>query len=631
MLAATPACVFLREGTAERPLVADVQFLGNEDVGDDDLAAAIVHQPTSWLPFTEGHYLDPAAVERDVERIERYYQARGYYRADVEGWRLGSSRKGRVDLGFVIEEGSPTRVRELVVAGLADVPEPDRLFVLTDLPLHEGEIVTETAYDATLRELRERLRQRGYAYAEVEGVVRVHPEDGTAEVRFDADTGERFRLGPITVQGTEAVSKKPILWAAALESGMRYDETALDDAQGDVYDLGVFRAVTVDVLDPADGTRRLPVVIRVREAPLQAVEVGVGGGADFASQRVRGRVTWRHRDLFGGLDKLETTLRGGWAVVPTVVDPFHDGPIWGADVTFQRPNFLLRRHLLGAQLRYDHEVEPAFDVDSARAAVGVDRTGDWYGIGAGYGLELYRLTNFRTAPPSVEEDERFRPDRCPEPCTISFVEPRAWIDRRDSVLTPHRGWYAALLLEKGGGLLGGTHEYWKVSPEVRAYVTPFERGRLTIAGRARVGWLAAQSGGSPVVRRWFGGGPDSHRGYGARRLSPMVAARGPGTVPIGGDYLVESSLETRFRITGNFDGALFVDAGQVGFSKEETFDPANFAWAVGPGLRYRTPIGPVRLDIGYRVSAPERRTVDAANERVDEPLWTFHLGIGEAF
>lgn len=631
----TSACVHLREGTRERPLVAAVEFLGNENVPDDELAAAVQSQATSALPFSDPQLLDPDVARTDMERIERFYRARGFYDAEVTAWRLARPEhtKKRVSLGFVVEEGPRTRVRALVISGIEDLPAGDRSFVTGGLPLQEGDVVTEPAYDQTRRMIRDRLRMRGYAHAEVEGEVRVYPDRSSAEVVFAAEPGDRYRFGKITIDGNEAVSRKPILWAAsAIDPGDRYDESAVEEAQGNVYDLGVFRAVSVEVQDPVAGTDRLPVVVRVREAPLQAVEVGVGGGVDQASQRARTRATWRHRNLFGGLETVETTVRGGWAVVPGIVDPFHDGPIWGAETTLRRPNFIRRNHVLGGRLNYDHEVEAAYDVDSARAAVGVDRTGSWYGIGASYGLQLYRLSSFRVAPPALEERRHARPDRCQEPCLISFVEPHAWIDRRDDVVQPRHGWHASLRLEKGGGPLGGTHEYVKASPEVRAYVTPtLGRERWTFAARTRMGWLLPQSGESPSVRRFFGGGPDSHRGYAVNRLSPMVVARDGGTVPIGGDYLVESSLETRFNLTRRFSGAAFVDAGQVGFDRTRTFQPSDFALAIGPGLRYRTPVGPIRLDVGYRVRSPDRRTIDVANEPVREPLWTFHLGIGEAF
>lgn len=633
LLLVAPACVHFRQGSEKRPLLSDVEFLGNERLSDRELAAAVQSQKTSLLPFTAPFYLDADIARTDIERLERFYHSRGFYQAQVRSWRIARSHEERVSLGFVIDEGPRTRVKQLSFVGLDDLSEGDRRFVTRGLPLRKGDVVSEDAYDLTRRLVEDRLRMRGYAFAEVEGEVRVYPDSSTAEVIFAAAPGKRYRFGKVTIAGNDEVSRRPILWAAsAIEPGGRYDERDVDEAQGDVYDLGVFRAVSVDIQDPVDGSDRLPVVVHVREAHLQGVEAGVGGGADQSSQRVRTRATWRHKDLFGGLDLLETTARGGWAVVPGIVDPFHHGPIWGGEATFRRPNFLLRDHVLSSRASYDHDIEAAYDVDSARATVGIDRDVAWYGIGAAYGLELYKLSSFRLAPAALNEKAHARPDRCPEPCTISFVEPHAWIDRRDDLVQPRHGWHASVRLEKGGGPLGGTHEYIKASPEVRAYLTPsFGDSRWTFAGRGKFGWLLPQSGESPSVRRFFAGGPDSHRGYAVRRLSPMVAAKGAGTVPIGGDYLVESSGETRFHVTGNFSGAVFVDAGQVGFDEREAFRPSNLAIAVGPGIRYATPIGPVRFDIGYRLRSPEQRTIDVANEPVDEPLWAFHLGIGESF
>ncbi len=631
MFALASGCTTWRRGTAEKPVVTRVEFLGNERVGDRELQPIIRAQESAWQPFANPRRFDADGMDEDVLRILRYYRARGFYDARVDGWRLAGDGRGRASVGFVIDEGKPSRVRSFEVQGVEEIPGSDRRFVLRDLPLGLGQRFDERLHDQTKGLIEQRLRQRGYAHAEVSGEVVIDPVARTARVTYRADTGERYKLGAITVTGAEATSNRPILYASALRSGQLFDESKIDDAQGRIFDLGVYRAVAIEPGEPTPDDR-LPINIRVREGPLQAFEWGVGGGIDRTMQRVRTRVTWRHRDLFGGLDHFEATMRMGYAVLPTIADPIRDGPIWGAEAQFRRPNFLDRRVTLASQLRLDHMLYEAYTEDSARGTVGLERRIWEVGLGAAYGLHLYRLTQLRTVTGAEDVPPNASPDRCPEPCTISFLETRAWWDHRDDVVEPRRGWYVETVLEQGGGVvLGGTHEYQRANPEARVFATPdVGERRLTLAARVEAGFMLPAGGPSPVVRRFFGGGPDSHRGYATHRLSPKVHRKGGGTVPIGGDNLFESSFETRVWIGHRIIGVAFVDAGAVEF-RRNTLDPNRIAWAVGPGLRYLSPIGPVRLDVGYLIRSPRQRTLDAPYDVVREPLWAVHVGLGEAF
>lgn len=632
-LFACTGCVWKR-GTAEKPVLTAVEFDGNKRIKDKELAAAIRTSATGKLPFSEAQKLDGDVVRSDLERVLRYYRARGYYGTEIEGWRLARSSKGKARLSIILKEGKPTRIRRFVVEGIDGLEDDDRRYVLEELPLHDGTLLDEANYDLTKKILEERLRIVGYAKAEVDG--KVYVEQGASEggfhseVIYTAEPGEKYRLGEITVQGNGSISKKPILLAARLEPGQTFSSRRMDEAQGNVYDLGVFRAVAIETGEPLEGNI-LPVTIGVREAPLQAFETGVGGGIDQQSQRVRTRVTWRHKDLLGGLELIETTIRGGYAVLPNIVEPEHDGPIWGAEAKFRRPNFLNRNVVLTSRLDYDHAIQEAYDEDSARGSVGIERHIWEIGLGAAYGLHVYRLSDFRTVTGPAGTSSKLSPDRCPTPCTISFFEPRVWWDHRDDPVEPRRGWYAALALEQGGGILGGTHDYSRANPELRVYMTPrLAQNRTTFAGRVETGWMLPENGASPVVRRFYSGGPDSHRGYATRRLSPMVNQRGGGEVPIGGDNLFEASLETRVWATDKLIGVAWIDAGAVENTRK-TLDPNRMAIASGPGLRYITPIGPVRLDVGYRFKEPVIRTLDVPRDRVRDPKWTFHVGLGEAF
>jgi translocation and assembly module TamA len=270
---------------------------------------------------------------------------------------------------------------------------------------------------------------------------------------------------------------------------------------------------------------------------------------------------------------------------------------------------------------------------------------------------------------------------CPRTtCKLSYLEQQVTWDRRDDRLEPQRGYYLSISFQEGGGPLGGTFSYLRVEPDARFYASFFKGQRLTLAARVHFGSLFPASGQtSPIISRFYAGGAASERGFNYRRLSPLFAAGtstvpphnglittlgAPDgiTVPIGGNGLAEGSFEIRYNITGNLVLATFLDMGFVtvdnlvdGWRRQPNYFFGNMQYAVGLGLRYRTIVGPIRLDIARRlpigppltiVNQPIPVNLPAADTtcfgigflggkgtRAGSPegVCAFHLSIGEAF
>jgi translocation and assembly module TamA len=250
---------------------------------------------------------------------------------------------------------------------------------------------------------------------------------------------------------------------------------------------------------------------------------------------------------------------------------------------------------------------------------------------------------------------------------LSYLEEAITWDRRDDPLEPRRGTYASLSLQEGGGPLGGTYKYLRVLPEVRGYLT-FGGGPVTLASRLSVGELYTASGNptdSAVDTRFYAGGAFSMRGFNERRLSPLLLTTPPATsgnpqptpfsLPIGGNGLFDGSFEVRWYATSHFVFAAFLDVGQVTEGQLGVSELGHLLYAVGPGVRYLTPIGPIRLDLGVRLPfgrPPPLFVPDATGRiveqayavnttcfgiggKVDTPvgdsLCALHISIGEAF
>jgi outer membrane translocation and assembly module TamA len=200
---------------------------------------------------------------------------------------------------------------------------------------------------------------------------------------------------------------------------------------------------------------------------------------------------------------------------------------------------------------------------------------------------------------------------------LFWVDQQLAYDRRDDPLDARRGFYAEVRAEEGNGWI-------QVTPEARGYV-PLGR-RWVLAARLRGG--RTLSGESPLTRRYFSGGGTSHRGFAFRRLAPWVETTEGERAPVGGQALVETSVEARIellKVRGRWLGTvLFLDGGDV-TERASELSATNLHWAAGTGLRYDTPVGDLRLDFGWRLNRVTQADPDP------DRRWALHFSLGEAF
>ena len=192
----------------------------------------------------------------------------------------------------------------------------------------------------------------------------------------------------------------------------------------------------------------------------------------------------------------------------------------------------------------------------------------------------------------------------------------------DDALNPHSGTVLTLHLLDAARALHGSYHFQEVMAEGRAFLPM--GSTVVLANRARIGSLfAASVEDMPFSARYFLGGSTSVRGWGRFEISPLD----PQGLPIGGRSLVELSSELRFPISGKLHGVAFLDAGRVGADSND-YGFGDLRYAVGPGLRYLTPIGPVRVDLGIQLNPIPGLLINGVPER---RRWRLHFSIGQAF
>jgi outer membrane protein assembly factor BamA len=193
----------------------------------------------------------------------------------------------------------------------------------------------------------------------------------------------------------------------------------------------------------------------------------------------------------------------------------------------------------------------------------------------------------------------------------------------DNVLNAHRGYQIAFHAEEAGRLLPGTFNYYATSLDGRHYL-PFSE-KVVLASRLQLGNIrpvGLDQVNVPFSKKYFLGGATSIRGWGRYEVSPLSEG-----VPIGGDSMFAFTEELRALVRGNFGGVLFFDAGNV-WADSWGIRLGDLRYAVGPGLRYQTPIGPIRFDFGWQLNPTPELVV---NGQPQHRRWRMHFSIGQAF
>jgi translocation and assembly module TamA len=610
----------------EAPVVRALRIEGNQAISSRQIKDKILTAKTGWWPFATKQYFDPVSWEADLRRIVRLYETRGYYQARIAQEQAIPQPKG-VNLEVKVDEGQVTKVGTFELRGLEALSEADREAALVKMPLKVGAPFDESDWDSAKSGIIPRLHDRGYAKATVEGEALVDVKTHLAAVTIVVHPGVRYHFGAIDVKTAPAPHVPPVfVWEQArlaIHEGALYSDEALEEAQRRVFGMGVFGSVSVTAGTADEATAVLPVVVTVREAPFRTLRLGAGVVIDQIHEEARLIGDWTHRNFLGGTRKLTIHAEAGWAFLPNIYAvatndqsvAARSGPVADLGATFEQPR-LGGHPSLKQQSSIDlsRTIQETYDNLGGRLAAGVV----WQprarvSIFPAYHLEVDYLNgspinSAATAPLTL--GCQTTSGSCV--VVLSYLEEVVTWDHRDKPLEPRNGFYTSLSLQEGGGPLQGDFGYFRVLPDLRAYVSFLDDNALTFAARLQVGELWSISGESAVVIRFYGGGANSMRGFSERRLSPLLQAPIPGavavngmvpteTVPIGGNGMFMGSFEARYSVLDNVRVATFVDVGQVTTGLFEVSDLPGVLWAVGVGLRYLTPIGPLRLDLARRL------------------------------
>ncbi len=681
-IAAIPA---LARAQLQPLLVRHVSFKGNHAVDPDVLAASIVTTQSDFFARTglvrslglgQKRFFNQTEFIRDIFRIEVVFRRSGYPDATVD--TVVKRSPGAVDVTFKITEGRPVRLHSFTIDGLDSVENAWQVRI--DLPIRVNDVASDYKVHEASDTITLRLRNRGYPTAYVDFVEQEHGARENA--RLIAHPGRYSTFGAITVR--DSGGTVDTAYAAALilaRPGDEYRVNKIVESQRALYtsDLYAFATVNVDAAHFTANDSVVPIAVKVVPGPGHRAKASVGYGTDDC---LRTGVGWTARnfpgsvlvfDVTGQLSKIGVGSPLGFGLDRNLCATLRNDSIgsreanYGLNASLRRNAFLAPANSAVLSLFATQHSE--FEVYLRRefgASFSVTRS-----TSANVPITIaYRIASGTTSanPASfcaffltcqAADIAALQERRFQGTLTLSAIRQRV-----NNPLDPFRGSILSASATVSSRFLGSstTQQFTRFIGDAAIFV-PVTR-RTILAGHLRAGLILApetdlgdSTRGSfvPPDQRFYAGGANDVRGYDQNELGPLVYVVPADSVkggvvptsatrvaPTGGTRLLVGNLEARMPtplFAGRLRFAVFVDAGALWRQGE----PSTIRVTPGVGLRYSSPLGPIRFDLGYNSYALQAGPLFAINRdgtlsqlqtdyvKARSQNWTLHFSIGQAF
>jgi outer membrane protein insertion porin family/translocation and assembly module TamA len=659
LLGVLTGCTSIPQGKSG---IDEVNIRGADEVDESDTLDKIATAETpKFLGVIRGvvydyEIFDRFVLQRDLARIERFYRARGFYDARARAGQVIQKNNNHVRVEIIVEEGPPIIVTDLEVVWPKESKVPDDVklhaYLAAKKDVRPKKPFDEDGFASGQDDVKKAVTDAGFAYAKVTRNADVDIANHTAVVTYTVEPDLPAKFGTVTIQGldpdaagplTPEIPEDVVRRTINIHPGEDYSTADIDSASSALTDLEVFASVdiTPQLSDPPPADHVVNLIVKVQPSKLRSLRLGGGVELDEIQTNVHGVVGWEDHNFLGGLRDLTVSVKPAIVLFPLRIGNFGDGvkqllPAERLHIQLKQPAFIEARTsgFITPDLNVFPILVPGYNPDSPvigyiepKTQVGINR----------YFLRKFYVQLSHTVQVEYPFAYRGALDPNLQVLTLSYPDLTTTLDFTDNRVHPHEGIFIGNDFQIAG--VGGVARDVKIRPEVRVYV-PLHR-RITWASRATVGFLYPLNYGKynlndstnniesgevrdleiRLFRGFYSGGPTSNRGYAVNTIAPHITVPflnptsvqqetsqgcfAPGAdpslckTPIGGLGIWELSTEFRFQITKPISVATFVDASDV--SPEQSIRLNHPHLSTGAGVRYDTPVGPLRVDIGYRI------------------------------
>ncbi len=544
----------------------ELLFEGNVKVSSSELYSSLdLYDPSFYEFYIKNPSIEPETIDLITQTIKDYYKTKGFFHTDIIYFKNDKS------ITIKIEEKSPIIVKN--ISNLSD------LDVSQNIPFKVGDIFDATKFTQSKNEIRVLYAKSGFCNATIDTKAWVDAELNEAYLKYESAKNKKCYFGKVEVNSPKDIDEEIIKSILYIEENEPFSVNKISGSYEELYSYEGISKALIDTNVVKENIADVNVDVIQNEKPLR-FEFGVGASSDEGAMVSMGIL---NRNFLGNLKTLSLKTR-----VAQIKQ--------NVKLNFDMP--LTNKNFTGFETGYENEIFEGFKEYKFFSSI-----------------YLKQKKSAHIFKESIVFDKINTYDSSDEtlfPTTHLFViSPKLEYnyDARDKILDPTQGYF--INGEAIGSLKGELSDatYYKLKAS-GGYIHSLEKSIVAIKGT--YGVLKLLDGAIPTSYRFFAGGMNSNRGYGYRELGTTNALGDP----IGFNSVLELTAELRFKIYGDFRGAVFSDNTYIGDSN--TPDYGHGYHSAGFGFRYMTPIGPIAIDFGFDVENPTKQ-------------YAVHFHIGELF
>ncbi len=545
----------------------------------------------NFLIMRPGDNYNPDFLETDMDNIVEFYHAMGYLYMEIHEPEI-KMPKNKVEIKFFVDEGPQVLLSGIAVKGNKHFTTED---IMKHISLKPGQPYNEVDMSEAKRKISELYNQNGFLDAKV--TMEREISGPSANISFTVQEGDITLFGKTIITGNERTRQYVIKNELLHKQDNPFDYSLLLKERQGLYRLGLFTDVEMTPLEREDNKR--DVLYRFKEADAGAVEFGLGYGE---YEKYRGFLDLSYKNLFGANKQGAFRTELG-TLEQRYIFSYYEPKFLNRDLIFRTLLLIESRKELNIDTR-----DISYKLTRKTISSGVEKKlSDTVKSELYYDYSVVNTTDVKPDVVLSREDVGT--------LVISGLRPGLIYDSRDNPFEPRKGVLAGLSFKFASSVLFSETDFMKSVFYINTYRGLSKRTVLAVSLRGG----AANGFGStrelPIVERFFLGGRTTVRGYEQDTLGP----KGADGTPTGGNAFLMGNLELRNDIGRGIGVVTFVDTGNV-WRKLDQASLGDLKYTAGLGLRYNTPVGPFRVDYGYKL-----------NKEKGESAGAVHFSLGHAF
>ncbi len=566
----------IKEG--EKAYVRTIAFVGNYGFTDGELKKVMETSEKGFFSFlTHSGHLDRKKLETDTFKLTSFYHNHGYIKAKIGDPEISYKEMQGITITITVDEGPQYAVNDVGIEGdLIRGPEE----FMKELKIIDEKIYNREVIRADALRLSEVYTDEGYAFVDVVPKIKEDDEERTVDITYQISQGKKVRFERIEITGNELTRDKVIRRELQVIEGGYFSGRGLQRSTQNLYQLGFFDKVEIDTKKGSTDDQMI-LDIHIEERPTGLFSFGLGYSSE---EKTMAMLELSKSNLFGLGQVL--SARASISAKATRYT-----------LSFTEP-WLFEKPLSAGIDIFDWEYE--YDEYTKHSRGGKLRFGFPMGIEFIKGSVIYtyddaEVTDITEGASLVIQD--MEGEHLTSSVTLGISR-----DSRDRLFNARKGSVNSLSMEYAGGSMGGDNYFSKYNAKSSWFFPLFQDSSFSVQGRW--GFVEQRPGGRlPIYEKFTLGGMNTVRGFDYGSISPIDPLTGD---KIGGEKMMVYNAEFRFPIQKEQGvmGILFFDAGNV-FTKDEPYSFEGIRRSAGAGIRWYTPVGPLRLEWGYNLDRKE--------------------------